>query len=55
MEFYYVLVDPGNGKILAIQEASQKEIEEKHMAHSKALVESGGSGAGGFGLRALQQ
>jgi hypothetical protein len=54
MEFYYVIVDPGNGQILARQEASQKEIEEKHLAHSKALVESGGSGAGGFGLRALQ-
>jgi hypothetical protein len=54
MKFYYVIVDPGNGQILAIQEASQKEIEEKHLAHSKALVESGGSGLGGFGLRALQ-
>jgi hypothetical protein len=54
MKFYYVIVDPGNGQILAIEEASQKEIEEKHLAHSKALVESRGSGAGGFGLRALQ-
>jgi hypothetical protein len=54
MEFYYVIVDPGNGQILTTQKASQKEIEEKHLAHSKALVESGGSGAGGFGLRALQ-
>lgn len=54
MEFYYVIVDPGNGQILAKQGASQKEIEERHLAHSKALVQSGGSGSGGFSLRALQ-
>lgn len=54
MEFYNVIVDPGNGQILSSQESSQKEIEERHLAHSAAVVEGAGSGVGGFGLRALR-
>jgi hypothetical protein len=53
-EFYNVIVDPGNGQILSSQESSQKEIEERHLAHSAAVVEGSGSGVGGFGLRALR-
>lgn len=53
-EFYNVIVDPGNGKVLGSQEESQKEIEEKHLAHSAAIVQDGGSGVGGYGLRALR-
>lgn len=53
-EFYNVIVDPGNGQILSSQESSQKEMEEKHLAHSAAVVEDAGSGVGDFGLRALQ-
>jgi hypothetical protein len=53
-EFYNVIVDPGNGQILSSQESSQKEMEERHLAHSAAVVEDAGSGVGGFGLRALR-
>jgi hypothetical protein len=53
-EFYNVIVDPGNGQILSSQESSQKEMEERHLAHSAAVVEDAGSGVGDFGLRALQ-
>jgi hypothetical protein len=53
-EFYSVIVDPGNGQILSSQESSQMEIEEMHLKHSKAMVEDGSIGMGGFGLRALR-
>jgi hypothetical protein len=47
MEFYNVIVDPGNGQILATQETSQKEMEKMHQEHSSEVVRSGGS-VGGF-------
>jgi hypothetical protein len=53
-EFYNVIVDPGNGQVLASQEDSQKEMEEKHLAHSAAIMQDAGSGVGGYGLRALR-
>lgn len=53
-EFYIVIVDPGNGQILSSQESSQKEIEERHLKHSAAVMEDAGTGVGGFGLRALR-
>ena len=53
-EFYNVIVDPGNGQILSSQESSQKEIEERHLKHSAAVMEDAGTGVGGFGLRALR-
>lgn len=53
-EFYNVIVDPGNGQILSSQESSQKEIEERHLKHSAAVVEDAGTGVGSFGLRALR-
>jgi hypothetical protein len=53
-QFHNVLVDPGNGKVLASQEESQMEIEEKHLAHSAAIVQDASSGVGGYGLRALR-
>ena len=53
-EFYYVIVDPGNGQILVSQEMSQEEIEERHLKHSAAVMEDAGTGVGGFGLRALR-
>jgi nucleoside-triphosphatase THEP1 len=31
MEFYIVLVDPGNGHVLATQKASAAELEKMHM------------------------
>jgi hypothetical protein len=53
-EFYNVLVDPGNGQIVSSEESSQKEIEERHLKHSAAVLEDAGTGVGGFGLRALR-
>jgi len=53
-EFYNVIVDPGNGQILSSQDSSQKEIEERHLKHSAAVMEDAGTGVGGFGLRALR-
>jgi len=53
-EFYNVIVDPGNGQILSSQESSQKEIEERHLKHSAAVMEDASTGVGGFGLRALR-
>jgi hypothetical protein len=46
MKFYNVIVDPGNGQILATQETSQKEMEKMHQEHSSEVVRSGGSGFG---------
>jgi uncharacterized membrane protein YkoI len=53
-EFYNVIVDPGNGQILSSEESSQKEIKDRHLEHSAAVVEDAGIGVGGFGLRALR-
>jgi hypothetical protein len=53
-EFYNVIVDPGNGQILSSQESSQKEIEERHLKHSAAVLEDAGTDIGSFGLRALR-
>jgi hypothetical protein len=54
MGLYNVLVDPGNGQILATQEVSQKELQNMHLEHSAEVVRSsgggGGSGGGGFPL-----
>jgi hypothetical protein len=46
MEFYTVLVDPGNGHILATQKVSAAELEKMHQEHSAEVVRSGSSGAG---------
>jgi hypothetical protein len=53
-EFHNVIVDPGNGQILSSQRSSQSEIEEKHLAHSTAIVQDAVSGVGSYGLRALR-
>jgi hypothetical protein len=37
-EFYHVIVDPGNGQVLATQELSQKELETMHLEHSKKVM-----------------
>jgi len=47
MEFYTVLVDPGNGHILATQKVSAAELEKMHQEHSAEVVRSG-SGDGGI-------
>jgi hypothetical protein len=47
MKLYNVLVDPGNGQILATQEVSQKELQKMHLKHSTEVVRSGGGGSGG--------
>lgn len=49
MEFYNVMVDPGNGQILATQETSKKELEKMHLDHSYEVMRGGGS-VGGFPL-----
>jgi hypothetical protein len=41
MEFYTVLVDPGNGHILATQKVSAAELEKMHQEHSAEVVRSG--------------
>ena len=50
MEFYTVLVDPGNGHILATQKVSAAELAKMHQEHSAEVVRSGsgGSSAAGF-------
>jgi hypothetical protein len=48
MEFYNVIVDPGNGQILATQKVSQKELEKMHVEHSAEVVRSGDGGVSGF-------
>jgi hypothetical protein len=50
MEFYTVLVDPGNGHILATQKVSAAELEKMHQEHSAEVVRSGSSGGGGVGF-----
>jgi hypothetical protein len=46
MEFYTVLVDPGNGHILATQKVSAAELQKMHQEHSAEVVHSGGGGVG---------
>lgn len=46
MEFYTVLVDPGNGHILATQKVSAAELENMHVEHSAEVV-GVDSGSGG--------
>jgi hypothetical protein len=36
--FYHVIVDPGNGQVLATQELSQKELENMHLEHSRKVL-----------------
>jgi hypothetical protein len=48
MQFHKVIVDPGNGQILATQEVSQKELEKMHVEHSAEVVRSGDGGVSGF-------
>ncbi len=36
MEFYYVIVDPGNGQILTTEKISQEELEKRHQMHMGA-------------------
>lgn len=49
MKFYNVLIDPGNGQILAKHETSKKELEQMHLEHSSEVVH-GGRNVGGFPL-----
>jgi hypothetical protein len=37
-DFYHVLVDPKNGQVLAIQELSQKALENMHLEHSRKVL-----------------
>ncbi|CAN5129159.1 hypothetical protein BH18THE2_BH18THE2_31560 [soil metagenome] len=48
MNFYNVIVDPGNGQILATQEVSQKELEKMHQEHSFEVVRGSSGSVGGF-------
>lgn len=48
MEFYTVLVDPGNGHVLATQKVSAAELEKMHQEHSAEVVQSGGHSGVGF-------
>jgi hypothetical protein len=46
MQFYNVIVDPGNGHILAMQKVSQKELEKMHKEHSAEVVRNSESSIG---------
>jgi hypothetical protein len=48
MKFYNVIVDPGNGQILATQEVSQKKLEKLHQEHSLEVVRSNSGSIVGF-------
>ena len=50
MEFYTVLVDPGNGHILATQKVSAAELERMHQEHSAEVVERGNGKGEGIGF-----
>jgi hypothetical protein len=50
MEFYTVLVDPGNGHILAKQKVIAAELEKMHQEHSAEVVRSGSGDSGGIGF-----
>jgi len=46
MKLYNVIVDPGNGQILATQEISPKELEKMHLKRSSEVVRTGGNLSG---------
>jgi hypothetical protein len=48
MNFYTVLVDPGNGQILATQKISAAELENMHEEHSALVVRNHNNGGIGF-------
>jgi hypothetical protein len=48
IEFYTVLIDPGNGHVLTTQKVSAAELERMHQEHSAEVVRSGGGGGIGF-------
>jgi hypothetical protein len=48
MEFYTVLVDPGNGHILATQKVSAVELAKMPQEHSAEVVRSNNAGSIGF-------
>ena len=48
MEFYTILVDPGNGHVLATQKVSAAELERMHQEHSAEVARSGSGGGVGF-------
>jgi uncharacterized membrane protein YkoI len=50
MDFYNVMIDPGNGQILATEKVSQEELEQMHLEHSSEVVHSGGGSVAGFPL-----
>ena len=50
MEFYTVLVDPGNGHILSTQKVSAAELEKMHVEHSAEVVGSGSGSGGSIGF-----
>ncbi len=48
MEFYVVLVDPGNGHVLTTQKVTAAELEKMHLEHSAEVAQSGGHSGVGF-------
>ena len=48
MEFYTVLVDPGNGHVLTTQKVSAAELARMHQEHSAEVVRSDNTGGIGF-------
>jgi hypothetical protein len=38
VKYYNITVDPGSGKVLATEELTQKELEERHLAHSQKVL-----------------
>jgi hypothetical protein len=51
MKFYNVLVDPGNGQVLATQKVSAAELQKVHQEHSAEVVRSSSShNSGGIGF-----
>ncbi len=49
-EFYTVLVDPGNGQILATQKVSAAELNKMHQEHSADVAQNGSGDGGGIGF-----
>ncbi|MEP6576358.1 MAG: hypothetical protein ABJB85_08020 [Nitrososphaerota archaeon] len=48
MKFYIILVDPGNGQVLATQKVSAVELGKMHQEHSAEVVRNGSGGDVGF-------
>src|SRR5919106_1050965 len=46
MDFYWVKVDSGNGKILETQQVSQEELDRMHIEHSAMVVSNSGGEEG---------